>query len=96
VINNLGPLRTAMLYCLSTALVLLLLLALPAAVPYFGVYCCLSFWTLVAMDFYRSQVQELQTGRFPLEDRILGYLFVAPFILPARAYQLAMLPARQG
>lgn len=85
-----------MLYCLSIASVVLLLLALPAAGTYFGVYFCVSFWTLAAMDFYRNQVQGLQTGRFPLEDRILGYIFVAPFILPARAYQLATLPARQG
>src|SRR5262249_12479311 len=83
----------------SAIVVLSLALLLKPTGSFVGVYYALAFWTVVGLDFYRTQVQEDGASevvamnssfwhpRFSFADRFVGYLFAAPFIAPARVYQ---------
>lgn len=56
---------------------------------WFGVYYCLSFWSLVIAEAYVSNRGQLPIkSQWAAEDRFLGYLFVAPFIWPVQLYRL--------
>lgn len=89
-----ASLKTPFLYLASALAVIALSAAIRPTSAAFGWYFCVSFWSLVALDFYRSQVQELPVStRFSFEDRFIGYLFSAPFIAPVRLYRLATLKA---
>ncbi len=86
------------LYAVSAVVVALLFaLAAKAGVDsVVGIYWCAAFWALVGFDFYRTQVREngesevrvlndpIAGRSFGLADRIIGYLFAAPFIAPAK------------
>ncbi len=92
------------LYGFSTLLVLTTLVVLNScgwSNQFLAAYMPLAFFTVAGLDFYRTQVLEngaSEARRFApviadasdssFADRIIGYLFVAPFIFPARVYAL--------
>lgn len=89
--RNLRGINRVCLYAASVVLALLLSSALGPA--FVSAYWAAAFWSLVALDFYRSHCEDFATdAASPLADRIVAYIFVAPFIFPARALELA--PAR--
>lgn len=66
-----------------------------------GIYWAAAFWILTGVDFYKSQVVEdgqsevvahlnpaASSVRTSLVNRILGYIFFAPFIAPARLLRM--------
>lgn len=75
-------------YLLSTLVVVALALLFRPAAAVVGWYWCISFWSLVALDFYSSEVKGQTSTRWSFVDRFLGYLFAAPFIFPARLLAL--------
>lgn len=86
-------LPSPILYALSALAVLAAAIATNAGDFFTQVYWPIAFWALVAVDFYRTQVvengeSELKQGPPKFADRFIGYLFVAPFIFPARVAQL--------
>ena len=94
---NIRNLSNPVLYTLSTVLVVAAAFLLKPGTAFLSIYWPLAFWTLVALDFYRSQVvengaTETDPKRYSFADRFIGYIFAAPFILPARA--LRLIPAR--
>ena len=92
--------KTFGFYLASVILVVAALLAFHPSQNAVGIYWAVTFWTIAGLDFYRSQVKEngasevvalasrFGHGPFSFADRFIGYLFAAPFIAPARAYQL--------
>jgi len=87
------------LYAGSAVLVALALVVFNVNAASFGIIYAVSFWALLGLDFYKSQVVEdgasevaAYANRGPagtsLVDRFFAYLFAAPFIAPARLYQL--------
>ena len=76
-------------YLASAAVVLIAMFLLAPTTHLFGIYYCASFWTLVALDFLRSEVEGAAVStRWSFTDRFLGYMFSAPLIFPARLYEL--------
>jgi hypothetical protein len=93
-------LKNLALYAVSTAAVTLTLVVLNVSATTFGVIYAVSFWTLLGLDFFISQVKENGQSEVQacqnngpagtsLVDRFFAYLLAAPFIAPARLYQLA-------
>lgn len=87
------------LYAGSAMLVALLLYVLPQSGTAIGIIWAVAFWGILGLDFYVSQVKENGAGELralenhgpagtSLVDRFFAYLFFAPFIAPARVYQL--------
>jgi hypothetical protein len=90
---------TPILYIASALVVLALAALVKPGAAFFSLYWPVAFWLLVGVDFYKSQVvengeSELTPNRFSFADRFIGYIFVAPFILPVRLYQLVPVRAR--
>lgn len=90
---------TLILYVVSALVVLALAALVKPGAGFLSVYWPVAFWLLVGVDFYKSQVvengeSELAPNRFSFADRFIGYIFAAPFILPARLYQLVPVRAR--
>ncbi len=97
----LNSIPSPILYALSALAVVALAIATNAGAGdiFTQVYWTIAFWALVAMDFYRTQVvengeSELKAGPPKFADRFIGYIFVAPFIFPARVAQLVLVKAR--
>ena len=89
---------------LSALLVAAAAIALQPGTDVVGSYWALAFWTLVGIDFYRTQVVDngesevVENGKggcnhnnYSFADRFIGNLFVAPFIFPARLVRMAAL-----
>lgn len=96
---NIRNVSTPLLYAVSALAVLALAAVLKPGDAFVSIYWPVAFWALAGYDFWRSQVvengeSELDRSRFSFADRFIGYIFAAPFILPARVYQLAV--ARSG
>lgn len=90
---------TPILYVVSTLVVLALAALVKPGTAFLAVYWPVAFWLLVGVDFYKSQVvengvSELTPNRFSFADRFIGYIFAAPFILPARLLELMPVRAR--
>ena len=92
--------KTFGFYLASVILVVAALSAFHPSGSVVGIYWAVAFWTIAGLDFYRSQVKEngasevvalessFWSPQFSYSDRFIGYIFAAPFIAPARAYQL--------
>jgi hypothetical protein len=79
-------------YFLCALLVVALLTLAHSGQTFISIYWCVSFWALFGIDFYVSQIvrngEQEATASGSLVDRFFVYLFVAPLILPVRAYRL--------
>ena len=79
-------------YVLCALLVAVLLIVAHPGQTFISITWCCSFWALLGIDFYVSQVvcqgEQEATGSGSLVDRFFAYLFAAPFIFPVRAYRL--------
>lgn len=83
-------------YAVSATVVILAAMLLNPSVTVAGAYWCVSFWALVGFDFWRTQVvengesevtalnEQVAGKSFSFADRVIGYLFAAPFIAPAK------------
>lgn len=91
------PTTKALAYAVSATVVILAAVLLQPSATVVGVYYFVAFWTMVGLDFYKTQVVEngesevavlkepVAGKRFSFADRFCGYLFAAPFMLPAKA-----------
>lgn len=95
---------TCFAYVLSTMSVLAVAFFCGAESNFLSIYWPVAFFALAGYDFYQSQVVEDGVSEIPAYcetgstekrslgdnyvDRVIGYLFVAPFVLPVRLYRV--------
>lgn len=78
-------------YLFSAGALLALLALVQPTASIFGAYYAISFWLLVVLDAIVTRMDKTSPNGYPFEDRFIGYIFVAPFIWPARVLELANL-----
>jgi hypothetical protein len=77
------------LYVVSAIVIVALLAVFKPSVAVVGVYWCVSFWLLALVQAVVSKGDTSSVSvNYSLVDFIIGYVFAAPFILPARLYVL--------
>lgn len=84
----LSHLQVAAIYIASAVVIVLTLATVKPSTTAFGWYFCISFWALLGFDMLTTHAADGE--RFSFVDRVIGYLFAAPFIWPARLLTLML------